>query len=131
MRTIVATLSVVNVIAGVGLAVLYFVDASPPVVAVASGVLVVQGLFTLALIGGAFGEHSDVARHIQLVGSTLALLVGAAGMLNGMATSLAANNTDPEYGPMTIAMLLAIHGLFSLLAFGRSDRDVSTRQAIP
>lgn len=126
MRTIVGTLSIVNLVAGIGLAVLYLADTNPPIVAVLSAVLIVQGLFSLALLSGAFGNRYDAVRHVQLVGSTLALVVGLAGVLAGMVTNLAAATTDPEFGPMTVAMLLAVHGLFSLIAFGDRNGGLST-----
>jgi len=131
MRTVIATLSVINILAGAGLAVLFFVDSSPSVVAVLSAALMVQGIFTVAVLVGAVGRHPEVTRHIQLAGSTLAFVVGSVGILTGMATNLAANNTDPEYGPTTIAMLLAMHGLFSLVAFGSSHGDAATFQTTP
>ncbi|KAA3635794.1 MAG: hypothetical protein DWP92_10490 [Armatimonadetes bacterium] len=129
MRTILATLSIINTTAGVGLAVLYFVDSGPALVAVLSVGLILQGLYTLAVLAGALGTRLEVGRHVQLVGSTLSLVVGTVGVLAGLVTNLSANAVDPEYGPMAVAMLLVFHGLFSLITFGSDGTGVSPRQS--
>jgi hypothetical protein len=101
-------------------------DTNPPVVALLGTVLVIQGAFTLALLSGIFGDHRDGARHVQLTGSTLAVVVGSIGLVSATLTNLAPTSADPEYGPAAVAMLLVIHGLFSILAFARGDTDPST-----
>lgn len=125
MRSVVATLSVVNIAAGVGLGALYLLDTNPPIVAALSAVLLVQGVFTMVLIAGGFDRYRVRARHLQLVGSTLALVVGMVGVLNGLVTNLAAGNVDQEGGPLTIALLLGIHGCFSILAFAREQETTA------
>ncbi len=118
MKTIVATLSILNLVAGVGLVVLYIIETSPPlVVLILSGALVIQSGFTMALLLGAFGSHQDTGRHLQLAGSSLALIVGTVGFVTGFLANINPANNDPEYGPMTIALLIAAHGMASLLAF--------------
>ena len=117
MKTIVASLSTLNLAAGSGLAVLYVIETSPSLLVLAlSGTLLIQGGYTLALILGLFRSHNDTARHLQLTGSTLALAVGTVGFVTGFLANIAPVNNDPEYGPMTIALLIAAHGLTSLLA---------------
>ncbi len=125
MKTIIATLSILNIAAAVGLAVLYATDTDPPRVILAlSLALLIQGSYTLALIFGAFRSRDDTARHLQLAGSTVALIVGTVGFVNGFLANIDPVNNDPEYGPMTIAFLVAAHGLTSLLAF-TSQRPVN------
>jgi uncharacterized membrane protein HdeD (DUF308 family) len=117
MKTTVATLSVLNIAAGLGLVVVYTVETSPPLLLLALGVaLLTQGGFTLAYILGAFEAHAGAALHLQLVGSTLALIVGTIGFMVGLLGNINPVNNDPEYGPMTIAVLIAGHGFASLLA---------------
>ncbi len=58
------------------------------------------------------------ARSLQLTGSALALVVGSVGF--AIALSTAVEGTDPEYGPMSVGLLLAGHGLVSLLAYSTS-----------
>jgi len=117
MKTTVATLSTLNLAGGAGLAVLYVIDTSPPIVLALSVALLIQGGYTLALIAGVLDSHQDTALHLQLVGSTLALVIGAVGFLIGFLANLNPPTGDPEYGPMTIAALIAAHALISLLAF--------------
>jgi hypothetical protein len=118
MKAATFTLSILNVAAGVGLLVLYVSRSSPPAfVLVLSLALLVQGAFTIAFVSGALRSHQEVARRVQLGGSTLALVAGTGGFAVGLLVNLDPVNADPEYGPMTIALLIAGHGLFSLLAF--------------
>lgn len=125
MRSAVASLSFVNITAGFGLAVLYFADSNPPLVGALSFALVTQGMFTLALLGGLLKKRYDFARHIQIAGSTLAVAVGSTGVLVGLVANLSPSAPDPEFGPMTVAMLFALHGVFSLIAFSSGRPDIS------
>jgi len=118
MKTIVVTLSALNFVAGVGLLAILLLEPGAPMIAVAlGGALLVQSCFTLALVLGAFGRHQHAARHVQLTGSTLALVVGGVGFVVGFLANINPAGNDPEYGPMAIAFLLAAHGMASLVAF--------------
>ena len=118
MKAATFTLSVLNVAAGVGLLVLYVSQSNPPAfVLVLSLVLLVQGSYTIAFISGTLRSHQEVARRAQLGGSMLAFVAGTVGFSVGLLANIDPVNADPEYGPMTIALLIAGHGLFSLLAF--------------
>jgi hypothetical protein len=131
MKTLVATLSILNFVAGVSLLALYIIETSPPLVVLAlSGALLIQSGFTMALLLGAFGPHQDTGRHLQLSGSSLALIVGAAGFVIGFLANINPANNDPEYGPMTIALLIAAHGMASLLAF-TPHRPVKAQLSTP
>jgi uncharacterized membrane protein HdeD (DUF308 family) len=118
MKAATFTLSILNVTAGVGLSALYVSQSSPPAfVLVLSLVLLVQGSYTIAFISGTLRSHHEVARRAQLGGSILALVAGTVGFAAGLFANINPVNADPEYGPMTIALLIAGHGFFSLLAF--------------
>ncbi len=118
IRIVISTQSIVNVAAGAGLLVLYLSQSNVPVfVLILSLVLLLQGFYTVAFVAGVLRSHHDGARYLQLGGSTLALIVGAVGFAVGFFANLGPANADPEYGPMTIALLIAGHGLASLLAF--------------
>jgi hypothetical protein len=118
MKAATFTLSILNVAAGVSLLVLYVSLSSPHAsVLVLSLALLVQGSYTVAFMSGALRSHHEVARRAQLAGSTLALVAGTVGFAAGLLANIDPVNADPEYGPMTIALLIAGHGLFSLLAF--------------
>ncbi|MEE9228315.1 MAG: hypothetical protein V3U47_05035 [Acidimicrobiia bacterium] len=118
MKAAIFTLSILNVAAGMGLLVLYVSQPSPPAfVLVLSLALLAQGSYTIAFIAGALRSHHEVARRAQLGGSMLALVAGTVGFAVGLFANINPVNADPEYGPMTIALLIAGHGFFSLLAF--------------
>ena len=118
IRIVITTQSIVNVFAGVGLLVVYFSQSGPQVFTLMlSLALLVQGSYTVAFVAGVLRSHHDGARYLQLGGSTLALIVGAVGLAVGFSAIVDPVNADPEYGPMTIALLVAGHGLASLLVF--------------
>lgn len=117
-RIVISTQSIVNVAAGAGILVLYLQQSNAPVfVLILSLVLLLQGSYTVAFVAGVLRPHHDGARYLQLGGSTLALIVGAGGFAVGFSANLGPVNADPEYGPMILALLIAGHGLASLLAF--------------
>ena len=118
MKAATFTLSILNVAAGIGLLVLYVSQSSPQAfVLVLSLALLVQGSYTVVFVSGALHSHHEVARRAQLGGSTLALVAGTIGFAAGLLANIDPVNADPEYGPMTIGLLIAGHGFFSLLAF--------------
>ena len=118
MKVAISALSILNVAVGLGLMVLYTSESSPPmIVLVLSIALLVQGSYTLAFVSGALRSHHDIARHLQLGGSALALVAGTVGFLSGFLANIDPVNADPEYGPMAVSLLIVAHGLASLLAF--------------
>ena len=63
-KTVVATLSILNLALGIGMVVLYVSETDPPLfLIVLILALLVQGSYSLATVFGAFCSHSDVARH--------------------------------------------------------------------
>lgn len=130
VKSPVAALTAINFAAGVGLAVLYLVEPNSPLIVLAlSGALLIQSGFTLALMLGTFGSHRSVATRLQRTGSMFAVVVGAVGFVAGILGNISPTNGDPEYGPLTMAFLIAAHGIASLLAFtsGRSARAPSSQ----
>ena len=118
VKSIVVTLSIINLVAGVSLAALYVIETDAPslVLALSAG-LVIQGSYTLAMILGAFHSRHAVARQLQLVGSTVALMIGFTAFVVWFLANVGPVNGDPEYAPMTIALVIAGHGFASLLTF--------------
>lgn len=122
MKIIVATLSVLNVAAGLGLAVLVVgLGDSPPMVPLLSAVLVIQGGYTLVVLSGVLSARWAIV--LEVVGSTLALVAGGIGVVAGIVGNIDPVGGDPEYGPLTVAMLIATHALASLLTFGGQVGD--------
>jgi hypothetical protein len=110
-------LSAVNLLAGMALVALWLsVGREPMIVLVLAVVLIVQGGYSLAYVAGALDRAQPAARGLLLAGSTAALAVGAVGFVVGAGVNLRPTNPDPEYGPMTVALLLATHGL-AVLAY--------------
>lgn len=120
MKTVLVTLSVVNVAMGVFLAVMYLVTVGNPLMMLMLALaLMVQGGFTLVYLSGLFDGGEPWSLRAQLVGSTLALLVGAGGLLTSIINNVLRPppGADVEYGPMFVAGLFAAHAVASLYTF--------------
>ena len=113
MKTVVATLSTVNVAMGLFLMGLFVftVDNASVVLALAVG-LIIQGGYTLWYMWGA-GKQSWATR-VLLVGQTLALLVGAGGFLISTLNNVAQRGGDPEYGPIVVGAAIATQAAATL-----------------
>ena len=120
-RLAVAGMSLLNLAAGVGLLVFYVVGANPLLVLVLGLALCGQAGYGLAFIAGALDGRRERARRVLLAGGLLAAAVGLAGFLAGAVANIDPANGDPEFGPMTIALLIAAHGVASVLASGGSS----------
>ena len=112
------TISIINALGGTGLLILYFTGADrPPLLLVLALVLAVQSGSTLVVVLGLFRSTLQRILRIHRAGSAAALLIGIVGFSVGLAANLHPINGDPEYGPPTVALMIAAHGLASLLAF--------------
>jgi hypothetical protein len=108
-----ATLSLVNVFAAIGLTILYLSsDQQPVLVLILASGLALQGLFTAAVLGRSFGSFQRDAERLALIGSGLALIIGVSAFVYGLLNNVGA--LDPEYGPMTVALLIAAHAAATL-----------------
>lgn len=126
MRTVVATLSVMSTLIGIGLLSMWLFSEQPLGLLAFAGVLVVQGGFTLLLLTGWVGPMRDHARTIQLVGSTASVAVGLAGFAIGFLENIHPMNDDPEYAPMAVLFLIGVHGLASIATFVRQPPPAAT-----
>lgn len=117
MKISLVALSLVNLFAGLALVVLWFVMGREPMIVLGlAAVLIVQGGSTLLYVSGAFDRVRRAARNVLVAGSAAALAVGAAGFITGVVVNLQPANPDPEYGPMSVAFLLAAHGCLALVS---------------
>ena len=124
IKTVVATLGVVALIGGLALAGMFaFASGVPVVVLVLAAALMVQGGYVLAYLNGALRRFEPFARYLLLIGSTLAALVGFAAFAQAVVFNVRAANPDPEFGPMTVALVITAVGLVSLLAFASDTRE--------
>ncbi len=117
LRTAAAASSAINIAASIGLAAVYYVEPIGLVLALAL-VLALQGGYTAAHLAGVFRTKRSAARLLQLAGSAAAFVVGTIGLTMRLGADLTPGG-DPEYGPTTVALLIAGHGLVSLLAWMR------------
>jgi len=104
MKTVLVTLSLINMALGALLiGLLLVIDGTPVVVVLGLAIgLLIQGAYTLAYVYGRLERFEPWSLRALLVGQTVALVVG----LMGFATS-ALYNIDPpagdyEYGPLTV-----------------------------
>ncbi|HEX6220408.1 MAG TPA: hypothetical protein VF115_04900 [Acidimicrobiia bacterium] len=118
MKTVVNTVSILNVVTGLTLAVFSQVamPLSRVIPLVALG-LATQGAFTLWVALTKPGAPGW--RQILLGGQTLALVAGIIGLFNATVTGL--SSKDLEYGPLAIVTLMTVQAATTLYVFAASD----------
>lgn len=133
MKTILATLSVINVLMGLMLLGLAFVAEDTlvmVVLALAIGMLA-QGGYTLAYLAGVLGAFEPWSRRVLLGGQTVALVVGLSGFASSALYNLNPTGGDYEYGPLTVGALIALQAAATLwiYAVGQQHRGAQTEPA--
>jgi len=110
MRTVLATLSGLNIVVGVLLGIMFVqADGVPPVVlAIALG-LVTQGVYTLVYEAGSLHRLEPWSGRLLLVGQTVALVVGTIGFTASAVTNVNPKGGDYEFAPLAVGMLIAFH----------------------
>lgn len=85
--------------------------------------LLLQGAFTLLWLTGRLSRWHTLATDGFVVGEVAALLLGAATVAGAISSQ---SSSDPEYAPILIGVVVAVHGLLGLLAVftGRETRTV-------
>lgn len=81
--------------------------------------LVVQGGYTLLWLGGRLQRWQRWASGLFAAGETTALVAGAFASLG----VVAAFDSDPEYAPLMVAVVVAVHGLVGLLVIFTSNEE--------
>lgn len=123
VKTVVRSTSVVNVIFGLFMVGLWLVTGPNPVlVPITAACIVAQGGYTLWFTSRSLSEHRPSATTILLVGETLALLVGLGGFVAAVLNN-AGGSVDPEYGPITVAGLIAAQAAATLYLYAIRDRS--------
>jgi hypothetical protein len=82
--------------------------------------LILQGGFTLLWLSGRLEQWQGWASGLFAVGETTALVAGAVATFAVMS---AIDDSDPEYAPLMVAVVVAIHGLIGLLALFTSQDE--------
>ena len=122
-RGIAGGLSFVNLIAGVALVGIYLTSTQPLNMLGLGLVLIVQATSALIYLRGRAARRPALPTSLVLAGSALAAATGLAAFSAGVAANIVATADDPEYGPMTVVLLIGAHGAASLLAFTRPPRN--------
>ena len=118
-------LSVLNTVAGVALMAIATVTSDVPLWVSAPAVAVAaQGAYTLVWLLERAPVPPRFANLLFAGGEALALIGASIGIIAAVIAQSA--SSDPEYGPPTMMMLVAIHALVGLLAAPRSPADHSS-----
>ncbi len=132
MKTVLATLSVINGLMGLTLLGLFLVTDDTPLVVAALGVgLLIQAGYTLAYMAGALDALEPWSLRALLVGQTVAVLVGFFGFVASALYNVDPPAGDHEYGPLTIGALIAMQASVALWIFAVKGRPEHARVAQP
>jgi hypothetical protein len=132
MKTMLATLSVINGLMGLTLLGLFLVTGDTPLVVAALGVgLLIQAGYTLAYMAGALDDLEPWSLRALLVGQTVAVLVGFFGFVASALYNVDPPAGDYEYGPLTIGALIAMQASVALWIFAVQGRPEHARVAQP
>ena len=82
--------------------------------------LAVQGGYTLLWLGGRLQRWQRWASGLFAAGETTALLAGAVATFGAVT---AFEDSDPEYAPLMVTVVVAVHGLVGLLAIFTSSEE--------
>jgi hypothetical protein len=82
--------------------------------------LIVQGGYTLLWLSGRLQRWHQWASGLFAAGETTALVAGAVATFGVLS---AFDDSDPEYAPLMIAVVVAIHGMVGLLALFTSNEE--------
>lgn len=122
MRTVLATLSVVNCLFGGFVLALFFTTGpNPPLVVILAASLIMQGGYTLWFLRS---TDRPMARGLLLAGETVAILVGFGG-LSSIVLETASGNSHPEYGPLAVAGLITAQAAVALYEYAIKSGDQS------
>lgn len=118
--------SLANIAAGLGLAGLYLRfrggGGVPAFVLLIGLALMVQGGFTIGYLRGWWKDLREKVVWLFVAGQSAAALLGTLGTIQGILYNLYPRNGDQEFGPMTAAMLIGVHGAIGLLYAARNER---------
>jgi len=85
--------------------------------------LIIQGGYTLVWLSGRLQRWQRWASGLFAAGETTALV---AGVFATFGVVSAFDDSDPEYAPLMIAVVVAVHGLVGLLALFTSHEETPT-----
>ena len=128
MKTILATLSVINVLMGVMLIGLLLVAEGTPMVVLALALgMLAQGGYTLAYLAGVLEAFEPWSLRALLAGQTVALVAGLVGFASSALYNLNPAGGDYEYGPLTVGALIALQAAATLRIYAVGQRQSGTQ----
>ena len=132
MKTVLATLSVINGLMGLTLLGLFLLTDDTPLVVPALGVgLLIQAGYTLAYMAGVLDTLEPWSQRALLAGQTVAVLVGFFGFVTSAVYNVDPPGGDYEYGPLTVGARIAMQASVALWIFAVQDRPERARVAQP
>jgi hypothetical protein len=85
----------------------------PIIVLAIGGSLLIQGVYTILYLRGDLDRWGDLATGALFAGESLSAVVGAGGMIQGIAHNI--NNADMEMAPVLAGLLMLVQALLALL----------------
>ncbi len=85
----------------------------PIIVLAIGGSLLIQGAYTILYLRGDLDRWGDLATGALFAGESLSAVVGAGGMIQGIAHNI--NNADMEMAPVLAGLLMLVQALLALL----------------
>ena len=85
----------------------------PIIVLVIGGSLLIQGGYTILYLHGELDCWRDLATGALFAGESLSAVVGAGGLIQGIAHNI--NNADMEMAPVLAGLLMLVQALLALL----------------
>ncbi len=85
----------------------------PIIVLVIGGSLLIQGAYTIVYLHGELDRWRDLATGALFAGESLSAVVGAGGLIQGIAHNI--NNADIEMAPVLAGLLMLVQALLALL----------------
>jgi hypothetical protein len=92
----------------------------PIIVLFIGGSLLIQGAYTILYLHGELDRWRDLATGALFAGESLSAVVGAGGLIQGIAHNI--NNADMEMAPVLAGLLMLVQALLALLYLFLTDR---------
>jgi hypothetical protein len=92
----------------------------PIIVLFIGGSLLIQGAYTILYVHGELDGWRDLATGALFAGESLSAVVGAGGLIQGIAHNI--NNADMEMAPVLAGLLMLVQALLALLYLVVTDK---------
>jgi hypothetical protein len=92
----------------------------PIIVLAIGGSLLIQGAYTILYLRGDLDRWGDLATGALFAGEGLSAVVGAGGLIQGIAHNI--NNADMEMAPVLAGLLMLVQALLALLYLVVTDK---------